>query len=173
MNDREAVIELAKRVDECVVALTNELSPTIRTGAREPVPMAIAKLQLLIHLLTDDGGDQTSPTTILPMDRPMADDISALIRHRQERFDEDLDTSIKVVLFNYGDGLRIAHCIRGDWSGTKNELDQTESGLPVCPRCGSGCTEDADQPQLALIHPHPRNENYAGNQETHSDQEKR
>lgn len=81
----------------------------------------------------------------------MADEIATRIVQRTERFDEGLTTSIKVVLFGYGDGRRIAHCIDGDWSGPKSEMAQAQSGLPLCPRCGRPATEDADGWRLALV----------------------
>ena len=81
----------------------------------------------------------------------MANDISEIIQYRLEKFDEPLDTSIKVVLLNYGDSQRIAHCIRGDWSGPKSEMGRHSSGLPICPSCGGSCTEEAESPRLALV----------------------
>ncbi len=85
----------------------------------------------------------------------MADEISNVIQSRQQRFQEPLDTSIKVVLLNYGDGRRIAQCTRGDWSGPKADLGQTGSGLPVCPRCQSACTEEALAWRLGLMKEQP------------------
>ncbi len=85
------------------------------------------------------------------MDMKMAVEISDVIELRQERFNEPLDVSIKVVMFNYGDGRRIAHCISGDWSGPKTEMDQAPNGLPICPECGKVATEDAEGWKLALV----------------------
>lgn len=82
----------------------------------------------------------------------MVDEISEIVRFRQGKFtDESLDTSIKVVLLNYGDQRRMAHCMRRDWTGPKSKLAQAPSGLPICPRCGSPCTEDALGWRLALV----------------------
>ena len=87
-----------------------------------------------------------------PMTLEMADEISDIIEFRQAQFDgESLDVSIKVVLFNYGDNRRIAHCIGGDWSGPKSEMNQSPTGLPACPVCGRVATEDATAWRLALV----------------------
>lgn len=86
-----------------------------------------------------------------PIDRRMLDEIWGLIEHRQARFVEDLEISVKVVLANYGDEKRIAHCISGDWSGPKSELAQAAGGLPLCPRCRKPCTEESEGWTLALI----------------------
>ncbi len=86
------------------------------------------------------------------MDLDMADEISTKIQYRQHRFDEPLDTSIKVVLFGYGDAHRIAHCVSGDWSGPKKDMVlAVPDGIPVCPKCGQPATEDADGWGLALV----------------------
>ena len=81
----------------------------------------------------------------------MADEISASIQFRQTKFDgEDLDTSIKVVLLNYGDNRRIAYCFNGEWSGPKSELVSVDGDIPHCPN-GHVCTEDASGWRLALM----------------------
>lgn len=85
----------------------------------------------------------------------MADEISEVVQLRQVKFGEPLNVSIKVVVLNYGDGRRVAHCFSGDWSGPKAELDATESGLPICPRCGKPCTEEALGWRLGLIRERP------------------
>ncbi len=89
--------------------------------------------------------------TDTPMNVEMAVEISDAIELRQERFDEPFDVSIKVVLFNYGDGRRIARCVSGDWIGTKTSMNQDHDGLPICPNCGSVATEDTEGWQLALV----------------------
>ena len=82
----------------------------------------------------------------------MVDEISALIHYRQQHFGgEDLDTTVKVVLLNYGERRRVAHCISGDWSGPKADMNQTPSGLPICPKCGQVATEDEKGWRLALV----------------------
>ena len=81
----------------------------------------------------------------------MAVEISDSIEMRQDRFDEPLATSIKVVLFNYGDKRRIAYCIFGDWSGPKSDMNIAPSGLPICPKCGRSATEDENGWGLALV----------------------
>ena len=87
------------------------------------------------------------------MNMEMADEIAEKIGYRQATFDnEPLDTSIKVVMFGYGDSRRIAHCILGDWSGPKSDMNQSESGRPICPKCGRVATEDENGWGLALVH---------------------
>ena len=89
------------------------------------------------------------------MDVEMADEIAKTIRFRQQKFmQESLTDSIKVVLFNYGESRRIAHCFKGCWDGPKSELD-SRNGLPVCPRCGSPCTEDTLGWRLGLVKEQP------------------
>ncbi len=85
------------------------------------------------------------------MNMEMAVEISDAIEFRQDRYDEPLDMSIKVVLFNYGDARRIAHCISGDWSGPKSDMDQTPSGIPACPKCGNVATEEEHGWALDLV----------------------
>lgn len=87
-----------------------------------------------------------------PMNMDMAVEISDIIEMRQDRFDEPLATSIKVVLFGYGDSRRIAHCIFGDWSGPKSEMVQAKpNGIPLCPVCRRPATEDENGWGLALV----------------------
>lgn len=81
----------------------------------------------------------------------MASEIADVIERRQGKFNEPLGTSIRVVLLNYGDERRIAHCMSCDWSGPKSELAEAPSGLPLCPRCGAPCTEEAEGWGLALV----------------------
>lgn len=87
------------------------------------------------------------------MNLEMADEISDFIELRQGKFDEPLDVSIKVVLFNYGDHRRIAHCLNGEWSGPKSELVSVDGGVPHCPN-GHACTEEAIGWGLALVDGH-------------------
>lgn len=101
----------------------------------------------------------------------MADEISDLIERRQEKFDEPLDVSIKVVILNYGDRRRIAHCIRGDWSGPKSELIAAPSGLPLCPQCGKPCTEEALGWRLGLIREQPGEDQWGITQVEEADDE--
>ncbi len=85
------------------------------------------------------------------MNMEMADEISETIRYRQSGVfpGEDLDTSIKVVLFNYGDGRTLASCVNGEWEGPKSELFGG-SGIPHCPN-GHVCMESSTRWRLGLI----------------------
>ena len=94
-----------------------------------------------------------SDRTIEMMNLEMADEICDIVELRQEKFGEPLDVSIKVALFNYGDGRRIAHCISGEWSGPKSELVSVDGGIPHCPN-GHVCTEEAEGWGLALVDGH-------------------
>jgi hypothetical protein len=69
------------------------------------------------------------------MIRPFTlDDLANVVDSVQHRLDngDDLQTSIGVVLFNYGDRFATATCIAGEWTGEKHELPRT-SGIPLCP----------------------------------------
>lgn len=93
-----------------------------------------------------------SERTVELIDLAMAEDLSRIVRLRQNKFrDESLHQSVMVALLNYGDQRRIAHCISGDWSGPKSELAVHDSGLPLCPQCRKPCTEEALGWRLALV----------------------
>lgn len=93
--------------------------------------------------------------TVEFVDMPMADEFARIIQLRQDRFGEPLDVSVKVVLFNFGDERRIAHCVGGDWSGPKSDLAVSDSGLPLCPKCRRPCTEEGRGWRLALVNELP------------------
>ena len=72
------------------------------------------------------------------------------IDNRQFAFDEDLATSIGVVLLTYGDSHVKVDCISGEWSGVKGELQSIGEGIPLCPN-GHPLLEVSNAPRLALI----------------------
>lgn len=76
--------------------------------------------------------------------------ISEKIKYRQDTFlNEDFIMSVGVVLMNYGDKYVLVSCIKGEWSGTKEELYPRE-GVPLCPN-GHPLFEISTAPKLALI----------------------
>ena len=79
-----------------------------------------------------------------------ARDLAARYFARRSRFvDEDEETSLLVVLLNFGDHLTAVSCIGGEWSGTKGEL-RPGNGIPVCP-LGHPLLESDNQVRLALV----------------------
>jgi hypothetical protein len=61
------------------------------------------------------------------------DGIVELIVHRQNAYPEEgLETSIMMVLVNYGNRFAPAFCVNGEWSGHKVDLI-SGSGIPKCP----------------------------------------
>ena len=77
-------------------------------------------------------------------------EISEKILHRQYTFNEDLQTSIGVVLLNYGDGEVRVQCIGKEWRGTKADLKSQDSDILVCPS-GHPLFETSVAPRLGLI----------------------
>lgn len=75
--------------------------------------------------------------------------ITEAIEFRQVNFGEDSLTSVAVVLLNYGERYVRVHCLPGEWSGTKGDL-QPRRGIPLCPN-GHPLLELGDAPRLALI----------------------
>ena len=71
------------------------------------------------------------------------------VEFRQLQFDEDLMTSIGVVLMNYGDRLVQVTCVNGEFTGYKGELPPRD-GIPLCP-LGHPLFEVTKAPRLALI----------------------
>ncbi|MET0786538.1 MAG: hypothetical protein ABWY25_07530 [Paenisporosarcina sp.] len=73
---------------------------------------------------------------------------------RQSDFDENLKTSIGVVLMNYGDRHVKVRCINDHcWHGTKGEIRGRQGGrdgIPLCPS-GHSLLEMSEAPLLALI----------------------
>lgn len=62
-----------------------------------------------------------------------AEQIAESIVFRQDKFkDEELMMSVMVVLFNCGDRFTDVHCVAGEWSGKKGDLEST-GGIPKCP----------------------------------------
>lgn len=60
-------------------------------------------------------------------------DIVNAIEYRQLSFrNEDLRTSVAVVLLNYGEQYREVRCTNGEWGGTKQEVSSSR-GIPTCP----------------------------------------
>ena len=84
------------------------------------------------------------------MDMEMANEVAETVMGRLDR-GESLHTSLMVTLLNFGDELRGVHCISGDWSGTKAEVNVASSGLPICPQDGRPLLEDAHGWRLGLI----------------------
>ena len=79
-----------------------------------------------------------------------AGEISDAMRFRQSHFsDEPLETSIIVVLLNWGDKYKSVVCTAGEWSGVKADLGLGE-GLPHCPN-GHPLFETGGGKQLALV----------------------
>jgi hypothetical protein len=69
---------------------------------------------------------------------------------RRERFpSEPSNTSMFVMLFNFGDHLTPVRCIKGEWAGTKGELAPRD-GIPVCPD-GHPLLESGEVHRLALV----------------------
>lgn len=77
------------------------------------------------------------------------DEITKKITWRQEKFEEDLRTSLGVVLMNYGDNLVKVKCVGQEWSGLKGDL-LLRDGVPLCPN-GHPLFEMSVAPRLALI----------------------
>lgn len=61
-----------------------------------------------------------------------AHQIADAISIRQEKFKEDLHSSLMVVLLNCGDQFTRVTCLHGEWSGIKADLPAT-SYIPTCP----------------------------------------
>lgn len=61
-----------------------------------------------------------------------AQDIAIAINARQYRFSEQLQMSVMTVLLNYGDRYTPVRCVRGEWSGIKDDLPRT-GDIPHCP----------------------------------------
>ncbi|MET0786949.1 MAG: hypothetical protein ABWY25_09600 [Paenisporosarcina sp.] len=60
------------------------------------------------------------------------DGIVEIIVHRQALFSESLETSIMMVLMNYGNRFAPAICVNGEWTGHKLDLI-SGPGIPKCP----------------------------------------
>ena len=86
-----------------------------------------------------------------PLTVDMFDQICTKTTQRMERFGEGWQMALGVVLFNFGESRRIAHCIAGDWSGPKSDMARADSGLPICPLCGRPATEDAKGWRFELV----------------------
>ncbi len=70
---------------------------------------------------------------------------------RQDKFDEDLRTSVAVVILNYGDKEVGVQCTKGEWHGTKGNLPKIDSNsIPTCPQ-GHPLFETSVAPRLGLI----------------------
>lgn len=83
-----------------------------------------------------------------------ANKIAISIGYRQEHFGESLHDSIMVVLLNCGDQFTRATCIKGEWSGTKADL-QGGTNIPKCPN-GHVLIEDNDgRKQLGWVDEEP------------------
>lgn len=62
-------------------------------------------------------------------------EIAEAVQDRLDRWEnENLTTSICVVLANFGDHLTPVQCIKGEWSGQKQDIPRREGfGVPLCP----------------------------------------
>lgn len=72
-----------------------------------------------------------------------------IMRRRSKFAEEDLKTSLAVVLMNYGDSYVKVKCVGQEWSGTKGELAPGD-GVPLCPN-GHPLFEMSVAPRLALF----------------------
>jgi hypothetical protein len=60
-------------------------------------------------------------------------DILESINHRKHSFpDESFNTSLAVVLLNFGDRFKRVQCVGGEWTGLKGDLPKAQ-GVPKCP----------------------------------------
>ena len=76
--------------------------------------------------MVPDHGEKISVET--------AHEIASSIHFRQGNYlDEDLITSVVVVLLNYGEQYREVRCTNGEWSATKQEIPSSYRGIPTCP----------------------------------------
>ena len=83
----------------------------------------------------------------------MATDLAETVEYRQTQFDEDLATSIKVVVLNYGDNRTRVGCIgKHRWTGTKADamLHTPPGGIPICPS-GHPLIEHGTRYRLGLV----------------------
>lgn len=79
------------------------------------------------------------------------EEIVNAIVYRQDNFEEDLRTSVGVVILNYGDKEVRVQCTHGEWRGTKGELPKIDAmSVPVCPQ-GHPLFETSVAPRLGLI----------------------
>lgn len=86
--------------------------------------------------------------TTLNLDQ--AKEIADVYFVRREAFHQETPlTSLLVVLLNYGDHLTQVHCISGEWTGKKGEL-QPRDGIPLCPN-GHPLIESHKQLRLGLV----------------------
>lgn len=78
--------------------------------------------------------------------------IAEAVQDRLDRWEnEDLTTSICVVLANFGDHLTPVQCIKGEWSGQKQDIPRREGvGVPLCPN-GHVLLETGPPLRLGLI----------------------
>ena len=85
------------------------------------------------------------------------------IQWRQDHFtNEELATSIGVVVANYGSGYIEVACFNGEWQGTKNTLRELRrrenpipAGIPACPN-GHPLIEISAGKTLALVDANPQ-----------------
>lgn len=84
-----------------------------------------------------------------------AQDIANAVNARQHSYlNETLPTSIVVVLLNYGDRFTPVRCIRGEWSGIKDDLPRSEA-VPVCPNGHVLLESNTGRKTLGLIDDEP------------------
>jgi hypothetical protein len=75
--------------------------------------------------------------------------VAEAIKRRQEKYTEDLTTSIGVVLMNYGDQYINIKCVKGEWHGKKKDIIPSRN-VPSCPN-GHRLLEVSLPPSLALV----------------------
>lgn len=92
--------------------------------------------------------------TAAPLSVGQASEIAIAIIERQRRFHELLDTSVKVVLLNYGDRFTPVSCVGGEWSGIKDDLPRS-GDLPRCPNGHVLLESDTGRKALGLIDVEP------------------
>lgn len=79
-----------------------------------------------------------------------ANEMADAIEYRQGHFEnEDLRTSILVVVLNYGSKYTAVSCINGEWQGIKADL-MPRDGVPHCPN-GHVLVEVDGGKQLGLV----------------------
>ena len=78
--------------------------------------------------------------------------IAEAVQDRLDRWEnEELTTSICVVLANFGDHLTPVGCVKGEWSGQKMDIPRREGfGVPLCPN-GHVLLETGPPLRLGLI----------------------